>query len=286
MSIQRPTLGHGIGLRQKHFDDFLAGRPAVGWVEAVSENFMTKGGRPLDVLMRIRRDMPVALHGVSLSIGGSDPLDAEYLRKLRALVDRTQPELVTDHLCWGSHGGQYVHDLWPLPCTEESLRHVVGRVQQVQETLGRQIALENVSSYVEFEASSMPEWEFLTAVAEQADCGILLDVNNVYVSAQNHGFSAETYLAAIPPERVVQLHLAGFSDHGTHLLDTHDAPVWDPVWDLYRKALLHLGAVPTLVEWDDRIPELPLLLEECAKAAAIEHQVLYASESARERRLG
>jgi uncharacterized protein (UPF0276 family) len=279
MSVSRPQLGHGIGLRHKHYDDFFAGRPAVDWVEAISENYFGKGGRPLAALLKVRREMPVTLHGVSLSIGSAEPLNWDYLKKLKALVERVEPALVTDHLCWGSHGGRYVHDLWPLPYIEEMAAHVAERVAQVQDFLGRSIALENVSSYAEFQASTMPEWEFLRAVAERADCGILLDLNNVYVSAQNHGFSPEAYVRAIPRERVVQLHLAGYSDHGSHLLDTHDAPVWDPVWALYRSALPHLGAVPTLVEWDDKVPELGRLIEESQKARNVESEVLQARRS-------
>lgn len=274
MSIHRPNLGHGVGLRHPHFDDFLSGRPKVDWVEAVSENYLTKGGRPLAALLRVREQVPVALHGVSLSIGAVDPLNAGYLRALKALMERVEPVLVTDHLCWGSHGGKYAHDLWPLPYTEEAALHVAERVLQVQEALGRQVALENVSSYVTYQRSEMEEWEFLTTIAERADCGILLDVNNIYVSAKNHGFAPEAYLEGIPAERVVQIHLAGFSDKGTHLMDTHDAPVWEPVWALYRHAVARLGRVPTLIEWDDSIPPLPELLAESEKAARIESEVL------------
>jgi uncharacterized protein (UPF0276 family) len=274
MAIARPPLGHGVGLRPRHYARWLSERPPVAWVEATSENYLGLGGRPYAVLEKVRRDLPMVLHGVSLSIGATEPLDARYLASLRRLVDRIEPALVTDHLCWGRHGGRYVHDLWPLPYTEEALAHVVGRVGPVQELLGRRIALENVSSYVAYRDSTMTEWEFLAAVAERADCGILLDVNNVHVSAHNHGFDPHAYLAGLPADRVVQIHLAGHEDKGAYLLDSHDAAVPEPVWDLYREAVARFGPVPTLVEWDDRIPELEVLVGESRKAAAIEAEVL------------
>ncbi len=274
MAITRPDLGHGVGLRPKHFSEALDQRLPVDWVEATSENYMARGGRPLAVLEKVRRDLPVVLHGVSLSIGSIDELNPRYLRELRSLVDRFQPALVTDHLCWGSHGGRYAHDLWPLPYTEEALAHVAARVARVQDLLGRQIALENVSSYVTYRDSTMAEWEFLAGVAERADCGILLDVNNAYVSSRNHGFDPSAYLAGIPRDRVVQFHLAGYSDKGTWLLDSHDASVPEPVWQLYREALRRFGRVPTLVEWDDHIPPLEVLVAESRKATAIEREVL------------
>jgi hypothetical protein len=226
------------------------------------------------VLERVRREVPVALHGVSLSIGATDPLSEPYLAKLAALVDRVEPAIVSDHLCFGSLGGHYVHDLWPLPYTEESLVHVSERVRRVQERLRRRILLENPSTYAQFVASTLPEWEFLAEVAVRADCGILLDVNNVYVSAHNHGFDPLTYLAGIPAGRVGQIHLAGHSDRGAYLLDTHDAPVAEAVWDLYREAILRLGSVPTLIEWDDRIPPLDRLLAESARASEVEKATL------------
>ncbi len=274
MSIARPDLGHGIGLRPKHFGRFLSEPPPVDWMEATSENFMAPGGRPLAVLERVRREVPVVLHGVSLSIGSTDPLNEVYLTELRALADRIEPALVSDHLCWGSHGGRYAHDLWPLPYTEEALAHVVLRVQRVQEKLGRQIALENVSSYVAFRDSTMTEWEFLSEVAERADCGILLDVNNIFVSARNHRFDPADYLEGIPRDRVVQFHLAGHSDKGTYLFDSHDGQVAGAVWDLYRQAVRRFGRVPTLIEWDDRIPELDELVAQSRTAAAVEAEVL------------
>ncbi len=270
MSLARlPRLGHGIGLRSEHFSEFLSGDVPVDWVEAISENFFLQGGRPRAVLEAVRQKLPVVLHGVSLSIGGPDPLDKQHLQQLRELARWVEPAWVSDHLCWGTHRGRYLHDLLPLPFTEESLAHVVARVGQVQDTLGRQILLENVSSYLTFSASTLTEWDFLAEVAARADCGILLDVNNVYVSARNHGFDAEAYLKAIPVDRVGQFHLAGYSDHGTHLLDTHDSPVTDPVWALYREAVRRFGPVTTLIEWDEHIPPLPRLLEESARARAV-----------------
>ncbi len=274
MSLALPSLGHGIGLRSEHFADFLAGNVRVDWVEAISENFFQEGGRPRAVLEAVRQRMPVVLHGVSLSIGGPDPLDEAHLRRLGQLARWVEPAWVSDHLCWGTHRGRYLHDLLPLPFTEESLAHVVARVGQVQEALGRQILLENVSSYLTFSASTLTEWDFLAEVATRADCGILLDVNNVYVSARNHGFDAEAYLKGIPVERVGQFHLAGYSDRGTHLLDTHDSPVTDPVWALYQKAVRRFGPVTTLVEWDANIPPLPRLLEESAHARQVAEAAL------------
>lgn len=274
MSLSLPSLGHGIGLRSEHFSEFLAGNVPVDWVEAISENFFPGGGRPRAVLEKVRRDKPVVLHGVSLSIGGADALDKAHLKKLRELAAWVEPAFMSDHLCWGTHQGRYLHDLLPLPFTEESLEHVVERVGAVQETLGRQILLENVSSYLTFQASTLTEWDFLAEVASRADCGILLDVNNIYVSARNHGFDADAYLEGIPKGRVAQFHLAGYQDKGTHLLDTHDHPVSDPVWALYQTAVRRFGPQSTLIEWDDKIPPLERLLEESARARAAEAAAL------------
>ena len=274
MGITLPYLGHGIGLRTRHFPEVLAGTARVDWFEAISENFMIPGGRPLRVLERARSSAPVVLHGVSLSLGSTDPLNDAYLAELAALAARIEPAWVSDHLCWGSVGGHYAHDLLPLPYTEEALTHVVDRVRRVQDRLGRQILVENVSSYLCYAQSAMPEWEFLGEVARRADCGLLLDVNNVYVSAMNHGFDPYEYVAQVPAERVAQIHLAGHSDHGTHLLDTHDAPVRAEVWDLHRATVARLGRTSTLVEWDEHVPELAELLAEAERARAIEHAVL------------
>lgn len=270
MGIQRTYLGHGVGLRPKHYGRFLESRPRVDWVEAISENFMGIGGRPLAVLEKVRRDVPVALHGVSLSIGSSDALNARYLDELDELVKRIEPAVVSDHLCWGSHGHRYVHDLLPLPFTEESLEHVARRVRQVQDRLGRQILLENVSSYFTYSGSTLSEWDFLAEIAQRADSGILLDINNIFVSAQNHGFDPFEYLSGIPVDRVGQYHLAGHSDYGDYLLDTHDAAVCDEVWNLYREAVRRFGLVSTLIEWDEKIPELEVLVAESRKARAVE----------------
>src|SRR5882672_556420 len=263
MAFAVPSLGHGVGLRTKHFPHLWEGTARVDWFEAISENFMIRGGRPLAALEKAREIAPLVLHGVSLSLGSTDPLNIAYLDDLHTLIGRFEPAWVSDHLCWGSVGGHYAHDLLPLPYTEEALEHVVERVETVQDRLGRQILIENVSSYLTFTHSAMPEWEFLAAVAERADCGILLDVNNVYVSAVNHGFDAERYVLAMPTDRVGQIHLAGHSDKGTHLLDTHDGHVAPAVWDLYRLAVRLCGRVSTLIEWDSAVPEWDVL---CAEA--------------------
>ena len=244
----------------------------MDWFEAITENYMDTGGRPLDVLERVRRDRAVALHGVGLSIGSTDPLHERYLDRLSLLVSRIDPALVTDHLCWTGVGGRSLFDLFPLPYTEEALDHVVERVRRVQDRLGRRILLENPSTYIEYRDSTISEWEFLAAVAERADCGILLDVNNVHVSAFNHGFEAGAYIASMPPARVGQIHLAGFSDRGSYLFDTHSTPVAEPVWKLYAEAMRRFGDVATLVEWDADIPSFSRLCEEVDKARAVAAQ--------------
>lgn len=265
-SLDWPRLGYGVGLRAAHYPHVLAERPAVDWFEALTENYLDTGGRPLHVLEQVRRDYPVALHGVALSIGGTDPLDRAYLRRLRALIERLEPAVVSDHLCWTGVDGRPLHDLLPLPWTEEALHHVAARLAAVQEALGRRIALENPSTYVAFRHSTMAEWEFLAALAAEADCGILLDVNNVHVSARNLGFDARAYLDAVPAERVAYLHLAGFTDLGSFLFDTHDAPVHEDVWALYRHACTRLGGRSTLVEWDAALPPFARLHAEAERA--------------------
>jgi uncharacterized protein (UPF0276 family) len=274
MARDFPHLGHGVGLRTTHFPRVLEGTARVDWFEAISENFMIQGGRPLEVLARARALAPLVLHGVSLSLGSTDPLNETYLRELRELADRFEPAWLSDHLCWGSVGGRYAHDLLPLPFTEEALAHVTERVERVQEQLARRILVENVSSYLTFTHSDMPEWEFLAEVARRADCGILLDVNNVYVSSVNHGFDAAAYVRALPPDRVGQIHLAGHSDNGTHLLDTHDGHVVPAVWNLYRLAVRCIGPVSTLVEWDEHVPEWETLCAEAEMARAAETEAI------------
>ena len=262
-------LGFGLGLRLPHYRDVVEGDPRVDWWEVISENFLVAGGNPRRVLRMVGERWPVVLHGVSLSIGSVDPVDADYLARLAALADEVDPPYVSDHLCWSSLGGHSAHDLWPMPYTEEALDLVVDKVGRVQDRLRRRILLENPSSYVTFAASSLGEAEFLAEVARRADCGILLDVNNVYVSSTNHGWDARAYLAAIPPERVAQIHLAGHSDHGSHLLDTHDHPVCEAVWQLYGEAVARFGAVSTMIERDDDIPSLAELVDELDRARRI-----------------
>jgi uncharacterized protein (UPF0276 family) len=263
-------LGCGIGLRPKHYPYIFEHWPEVDWFEVISENFMVRGGRPLHTLTRVRERYPIVLHGVSLSIGSTDPLRIDYLRDLRELARRFQPAWISDHLCWTGVGGHNLHDLLPLPFTEEALVHVAERVRRVQDFLGCRIALENVSSYITFRHSTLAEWEFLSEVAHRADCGILLDINNIYVSSVNHRFDPAVYLAAVPPQRIWQFHLAGHSDHGDYLLDTHDHPVRDEVWQLYVAALARFGKVSTLIEWDDRIPEFPELLAHAERARSLQ----------------
>jgi uncharacterized protein (UPF0276 family) len=270
---EAPFLGVGAGLRPPHQQEILArgarAQLQVDWLEAISENHMVSGGRPLRVLDAVRELVPVALHGVSLNLGSVDPLDPLYLDGLAALARRCDAAWVSDHLCWTGVDAHQLHDLLPLPFTEETIAHLARRIAQVQDRLGRRIAVENVSSYLAFDADAMPEWEFLVAVAEAADCGILLDVNNVFVSAHNHGFDAAVYLDAIPPERVFQIHLAGHSEDGGLLIDTHDHPVREEVWRLYEHALERLGPVSTLIEWDDRIPAWDELEAEALRARAV-----------------
>lgn len=266
-------LGIGIGLRTTHFTDLLERRAHVDWFEAISENFMMDGGRPLHVLEHVRSDFPIVFHGVSLSVGTTDPLDDEHLARLRKLDRRFEPQWISDHLCWTGAKRHNLHDLLPLPWNEEVLDHVSTRVARAQDALGRRLVLENVSSYLTFSHSTMSEAEFLSALAERADCEILLDVNNVYVSAFNHGFDPRAFIDAMPRERVVQLHLAGHRDCGTHLLDTHDAPVCDEVWELYRYTLGRLGRVPTLIEWDGDVPPLETLEDEVARARRIRDEL-------------
>jgi uncharacterized protein (UPF0276 family) len=261
-----PDLGIGIGLRTVHFGEILAGKPALDWFEVLSENFMDTGGRPLHVLDRVVERYPVALHGVSLSVGSTDPLDRAYLQKLKALAKRTRAAWVSDHLCWTGVLGRNTHDLLPLPYDAATLRHVARRVKQVQDTLERPLVLENASTYLAYARSTMTEWEFLTALCDATGCALLLDVNNVYVSSFNHGFDPRQYIDSIPADRVVQVHLAGHTNHGTHILDTHDGPAIAAVWKLYARLCARTGPVSTLFEWDASIPPLAAVVKEAAKA--------------------
>jgi len=270
MAFQSAYLGHGIGLRPPHYTRVVEEHPPIDWFEIISENFLAAGGNPRRVLRRVRERYPVVMHGVGMSIGSVDPLDERYLAALAGLADEIEPAWVSDHLCWSSFGGHTVHDLWPMPFTEESLEHVVARVAHVQERLRRPILLENVSSYLAYRHSTMSEWCFLGEVAARTGCGLLLDVNNVYVSAANHHFDPNVYVDAIPAGSIGQIHLAGHSDDGTHLLDTHDRPVCDPVWELYRRVVSRVGPVSTLIEWDDAIPPLERLIEESRRASRVE----------------
>lgn len=264
-----PLLGCGVGLRAQHYEKILTEKPAVDWFEATSENYMTTGGRPLWVLEQVRRDYPVALHGVSLSIGSVDPLNREYLHRLRALVGRIEPAMVSDHLCWASVERKNLHDLLPLPFTEEALDHIVRRVDEVQTFLGRRILLENTSSYVTFQHSVMPEWQFLSEVARRSGCGILLDINNVYVNAVNHGFDPRDFVRGVPADAVGYCHLAGHTNMGSWLFDTHSKLVIEPVWALYKEALDLWGKKSTLVEWDEDIPAWDELAAEADRARII-----------------
>ncbi len=261
-----PNLGAGVGLRSVHFEHILATQPAVDWFEVISENYIDSQGRPRHVLRQIAERYRVVLHGVSLSIGSTDPLDRDYLRKLKALAAETNAAWVSDHLCWTGVLGKNTHDLLPVPFTEATLRHVVERIRIVQDILERPLVLENPSSYVTFAHSTMEEWEFVARMAEEADCGLLLDVNNVYVSSFNHDLEPEEFIRSLPHERIVQFHLAGHSDYGTHLIDTHDHPVIDQVWELYRLAHQLTGGVATLLEWDAKIPPFEVVHAEVLKA--------------------
>ncbi|MFN0050976.1 MAG: DUF692 domain-containing protein [Planctomycetales bacterium] len=261
-----PHLGLGVGLRSVHFGHILHEWPKVDWFEIISENFLDSRGRPRNVLDQVAERYPIVMHGVSLSIGSADPLDFTYLDKLKRLAEQVHPRWISDHLCWTGVAGKNTHDLLPLPLNEATLRHVVERIRIVQEVLERPLVLENPSSYLTFATSTMPEWEFLGRMAEAADCGLLLDVNNVYVSSVNHDFDPVEYIDGIPHDRVVQCHLAGHTDCGTHCIDTHDGAVIDPVWGLYSQMHQLTGGVSTLLEWDARIPEFDVVHAEVLKA--------------------
>ncbi len=272
--MTRPFLGFGLGLRTDHYNDVLENKPDVDWFEIISENYMVPGGKPLYFLDKIRQDYPMVMHGVSLSIGSTDPLNTDYLKNLKQLIQRVQPEWVSDHLCWTSIDQTNSHDLLPLPYNQEAIDNVVSRVLQVQDYLGQRILLENLSSYVTYKNSEMSEWDFINEIAERADCHILLDINNIFVSAHNHHFDALDYIHAITPSRVMQFHLAGHSYHGDMIIDTHDHDVCDPVWKLYAEALRHFGPVSSMIERDDNIPPFNELRQELAIAEDIASRVL------------
>jgi len=256
----------GIGLRPPHYQEVLKNKPPVDFFEVISENFMDTGGRPLHILEKVRADYPIATHGVSLNIGSTDPVNPEYLKRLKVYIDRIQPSIVSDHLCWtGAHQRNW-HDLLPLPMTEESAKHIITKVDQVQNLLGRKIALENTSTYLCFKDDEMSEPEFISKIVKQADCEILLDVNNIYVNSINHDFDPYEYVKLIPAQNVVQYHMAGHSDLGNFLFDTHDAPIIEPVWDLFHYTIENIGERPFIIERDDHIPAFAGLLREADTA--------------------
>jgi uncharacterized protein (UPF0276 family) len=268
-----PNLGIGIGLRIPHYDDIFKNPPAIDWFEIISENFMVDGGKPLEILHKILDKYPVVQHGVSLAIGSPDPIDFEYLKKLKALAKITKTPWISDHLCWGRLPGAHYHDLLPIPYTQEVIDYVAERARIVQDYLELPFALENLSSYVGFHADQMPEWEFYNAIVQKADVYMMLDVNNIYVSSRNHGFNPNTYINNIPLDRVLQIHLAGHTDHGTHVLDTHDNFVCDAVWDLYAKVYPKTKGVSTLLEWDDNFISFQDTCEEALKAKKLQQKI-------------
>lgn len=274
-------LGFGLGLRSEHYHDLLTKRSDVDWLEILSENYMVPGGKPLYYLDKIRENYPIVMHGVSLSIGSVDPLNKDYLMELKKLAQRVQPQWISDHLCWTGTQGINLHDLLPLPYTEEALTHLVSRIQQVQDFLGQRILLENVSSYLSYQHSTISEWEFLREVAERADCLILLDINNIHVSAFNHQFNPLDYLDAMPAHRVQQFHLAGHLNRGDYIIDTHDHTIIDEVWSLYAEAVKRFGNVSTMIERDDDVPPIETLLNELNTARVIAAQTLDAQHHQR-----
>ncbi len=274
---KRPYLGFGLGLRPDHYQTIIEEKPkAIDWFEIISENFMVEGGKPLYYLDKIRADYPMVMHGVSLSIAGNHPIDTDYLDKLQTLIDRVQPEWVSDHLAWTRGSAHHLHDLLPVPYTKETLAHVSERIQRVQEYLGRPLLLENPSTYVAFQHSTLSEQDFLNSLCQQAGCLLMLDINNIFVSCENHGWDSQAYIDAIRPEYVWQHHLAGhtYSYAGKIIIDTHDMPVRDEVWDLYAYAVKHFGKVSTMIERDDNIPELTELLDEINYARAVQKKAL------------
>lgn len=270
----KPQLGFGLGLRTDHYSAILEEKPDVDWFEIITENYLVPGGKPLYFLDKIRAHYPMVMHGVSMSLGSSDPLDLDYLTQVKSLANRVEPKWISDHLCWTGVQGKNTHDLLPLPYTEEAVKHVAGRIRQIQDVLGRQILIENVSSYLSYNQSLLAEWEFLKEVSERADCLILLDVNNIYVSSVNHEFDPLDYITSIPANRVYQIHLAGHSNMGDYIIDTHDHDITDPVWHLYGEALRRIGPCSTMIERDDHIPPLSELVSELSYARRIARSVL------------
>lgn len=273
-------LGFGLGLRAPHFKTILETKPSVDWFEIISEDYMIPGGNPRYYLEKIRQDYPIVMHGVSMSLGSTDPLDKNYLQQLKALIDWVKPAWVSDHICWSGFNHIQMHDLLPLPYTEEAARHLASRIREVQDFLGQQILVENISSYADYKQSEMTEYEFITSVVTQADCLILLDVNNIYVNHYNHGIDPLAFLAGVPADRVQQIHLAGHQNYETHVVDTHDHPIIDPVWDLYARAVETFGAVSTMIERDDHIPPLEELLIELNQARGIAESILNVDKQA------
>jgi len=273
-SAKPPYLGFGLGLRPQHYSDILDGSPDVDWFEVISENYMVPGGQPLRMLDKIRARYPIVMHGVSLSIASTAPFDDKYLADLKALAERIEPQFVSDHLCWTGVHGVNLHDLLPIPYTREALDHVVARIGYVQDYLQRPIAIENVSTYIQFAHSEMPEWEFIAELARRTGCWLVFDVNNVFVSAFNHGWDAQAFIDNTPADRVVQFHLAGHEHNTSHIIDTHDALVPDEVWELYRAAVKRFAPVSTIIERDDNIPPLSDLVAELGTARAIAEDML------------
>lgn len=273
-SLKPDYLGFGLGLRPQHYTDILEGDPDIDWFEAISENYMVPGGKPVSMLEKIRARYPIVLHGVSMSIASTAPFNPKYLADLKALAERFEPEFVSDHLCWTGVHGVNLHDLLPVPYTREALEHVISRIQYVQDTLKRPLAIENVSSYVQYSHSEMTEWDFIAEMTKRSGCWLVVDVNNIFVAAFNHDFDAQTFIDAIPADRVVQFHLAGHEHATTHIVDTHDALVPEPVWDLYRAAVKRFGPVSTLIERDAHIPPLKELVDELTTARNIACELL------------
>lgn len=269
-----PFLGFGLGLRPEYYEEILTEKPDLDWFEILTENYLIPGGKPLYYLDKIREDYPVVMHGVSLSLGSVDPLDMDYLKDLKALARRIEPAWISDHLCWTGVGGVNVHDLLPIPYTASAIKHLVSRIQHIQDFLGRPILIENVSSYLSYKQSEMTEWVFLLEIVKQAGCYVLLDVNNVYVSSVNHQFNPLDFIDAMPIDRVAQIHLAGHSNHGNYIVDTHDAPIIQPVWDLYSATIKKLGKISTMIERDDNMPPFAELLGEMNQAKNIARHAL------------